>query len=124
VVNIHTPPPLVLVVEDEWLLRLELATALEEAGFRVLEADSGEQALALLVEVPSLALLVTDIRLGGAVCGWDVADACRAREPFMPVVYVSASAPDAARQLTLSKFFTKPIRLNEVLPVCAALVAF
>ena len=57
-----------LVVEDEWLLRLELAEELTSAGWRVLEAGSGEDALQLLAGLQDqgekIDFLVTDIRLG------------------------------------------------------------
>lgn len=119
-VNIHVPAPVILIVEDEWLLRLELATALEEVGWRVLEADSGESALAILEQRPSLNALITDIRLGAATTGWDVAEAARAQAPLLPVIYVSANAPDPTRQVVRSTFFSKPIRLGKLLPLCAA----
>jgi two-component system, response regulator PdtaR len=120
VVNIHVSAPLVLIVEDEWLLRMELATALEEVGWTVLEADSGESALAILEQKPSLKALITDIRLGGTVNGWQVAEAARAQAPLLPVIYVSANSPEATRQVASSTFFSKPIELTKLLPVCAA----
>ena len=72
-----------LVVEDEWLLRLELAEELAAAGWQVREAGTGEEALQcsirLKAEGEPIDFLVTDIRLGGPVDGWDVAEACRKR---------------------------------------------
>lgn len=121
-VNIHVSAPLALIVEDEWLLRLELVAALEQAGWTVLEADSGEAALAILEQAPPLQALITDIRLGGQITGWDVADAARAGAPLLPVIYVSANAPDPLRQVTRSTFFSKPVQLAKLLPVCAAFV--
>ena len=118
-VNIHVPVPHALIVEDEWLLRLELASALEEAGWAVMEAESGEGALAVLEQRPSLNVLITDIRLGGAVNGWDVADAARALSPLLPVIYVSANPPDLARQVVHSSFFSKPVPLPKLLSVIA-----
>jgi CheY-like chemotaxis protein len=120
VVNIRVPAPLILIVEDEWLLRLELTTALEEAGWTVLEADSGESALAILEQKPLLNALITDIRLGGTVDGWQVAEQARAHAPLLPVVYVSANPPETTRQVARSTFFSKPIQLFKLLPVCAA----
>lgn len=119
-VNIHVSAPQVLIVEDEWLLRMELATALEEAGWRVLEAESGERALAILEQRPLLNVLITDIRLGGAANGWDVADAARVVSPLLPVIYVSANSPDVNRQVAQSTFFSKPVPLQKLLWVIAA----
>jgi two-component system OmpR family response regulator len=123
VVNIHVPVPLILIVEDEWLLRLELTTALEEAGWTVLEANSGESGLAILKQRPSLSALITDIRLGGTVNGWQVAETARAQAPLLPVIYVSADAPNASLQVARSTFFSKPIQFAKLLPVCAAFLA-
>ena len=122
-VNIHVSAPQVLIVEDEWLLRMELATALEDAGWTVLEAESGESALAILQQRPSLNVLITDIRLGGAANGWDVADAARVLSPLLPIIYVSANRPDLTRQVAHSTFFSKPIQLAKLLPVCAVFMA-
>jgi CheY-like chemotaxis protein len=58
------PPVSVLVVEGEWLLRVDLAEALEEVGCQVRMAISGEAALDLLQRCGALSVVVTDIRLG------------------------------------------------------------
>ena len=71
----------VLVVEDEWLLRMELADELQAAGWKVLEAASGQEALIVLAAEPKVDFLITDIRLGSAADGWDVADAFRKGRP-------------------------------------------
>lgn len=62
--------PLILVVEDDWLLRRVLEDAFTEAGWAVHGAESGETALEMLASDERVDLLVTDIRLGGALDGW------------------------------------------------------
>ena len=69
--------PLVLVVEDEWLLRDSIAAYLRAAEWGTLEASTGEAALSVLVDV-----VFTDIQLGGAVTGWDVASTFRTVLPL------------------------------------------
>jgi DNA-binding response OmpR family regulator len=103
-----------VIVEDEWLVRMELADAFEEASWQVREAPSGEDAVALLSECSQIGLLVTDIRLPGPLDGWDVAEAYRARHPELPVIYASANPPLAARQVDGSLFIEKPVRLAEL----------
>ena len=71
----------VLVAEDDWLIRMEIADAFESAGWTVFEASSGEEATRLATGGESLALLVTEIRLGGRSSGWDVAEHWRAVSP-------------------------------------------
>jgi len=62
------PAGVALVVEDDWLLRQNLVDDLTAEGWTVLEAESGESALAAMSEDLGIGLLVTDIRLGGAEC--------------------------------------------------------
>jgi CheY-like chemotaxis protein len=104
-----------LVVEDEWLLRMEIADSLREADWEVLEASSGEGALAFLTESKRIDLLVTDIRLAGPLNGWEVAEAYRARIPNIGVIYASANAADLARQVPESIFLEKPCRIDTIL---------
>jgi CheY-like chemotaxis protein len=101
-----------LVVEDEWLVRLELAEALETQGWTVLEANAGDTALQLLRDNPDIALLVTDIRLPGAVSGWDVADAFRVTNVKAAIIYCSGNPCDPDRQVPDSVFLSKPCRID------------
>jgi CheY-like chemotaxis protein len=111
-----------LVVEDEWLLRLDLVEELTRAGWRVLEAVTGEEALALLEKMERLDFLVTDIRLPGPVDGWQVAQSARARHPGLPVIYVSANPVDQVRKVPGGIFLGKPCDLNLLLETCDRLV--
>ena len=116
-----------LVVEDEWLLRLELAEELTAAGWTILEAVSGEDALAILTERGGaeggkIDFLVTDIRLGGAVDGWQVAQQAREAFPDLPVIYVSANPIQETRRVPGSVFMGKPCDVAQLLKTCEQLV--
>lgn len=102
------------MVEDEWLVRMEIGDALEAAGWIVLEASSGEDAVSLLAEHGAIDLLVTDIRLTGPITGWDVAEIYRAEFPGLPVIYASANPPVSARFVADSVFLEKPSRIAEL----------
>ena len=66
-----TPPePLILVVEDEELLRLHAADLLEEHGLRVVEARNAAAALKVLESRDDVRLLFTDIQMPGASTEW------------------------------------------------------
>jgi CheY-like chemotaxis protein len=104
-----------LVVEDEWLVRMELAEALEGAGWTVREASTGEAALLVLKADPPVDLIVTDIRLPGALSGWDVADAFRAANQKVGIIYCSGNTCEPLRQLVDSVFLTKPCRIDLLL---------
>ena len=85
---------LILVVEDEPNVRELVKEQLEDDGYNVLEAESGQQAFRLLDEHRQTRGLITDIRLGGKdePTGWDVARHARELNPDIAVVYVSADS--------------------------------
>ncbi|MCA1856162.1 response regulator [Massilia oculi] len=76
----------VLFVEDDALVREAVTHALEEAGFEVLVARDGEQAVALLAEGARPAVVFSDIVMPGTVSGIDLATIVRQRYPALPVV--------------------------------------
>jgi two-component system, OmpR family, response regulator len=106
----------ILVVEDEAIVRDLLVVELQEVGYEVVAADTGEKALAILQDRrPNIDWLFTDIRLPGVIDGWRVADEFRLTHPFRPVVYATAYAPEQARQqLHGSYFFRKPYRPAQI----------
>ncbi len=108
----------VVVVEDEWLVRMELADTLANAGVDVFEAAGGEDALAYLEQHDPIHVLITDIRLVGDMTGWEVADAFRAARPGIGVIYASANPPLEARQVQGSVFFAKPAPMAELVETC------
>jgi len=66
-------PTVVLVVEDDSLLRCVVVQELRCAGCEVLEASTGEDALARLHAGRRIDVVFTDIQLAGRLSGWDVA---------------------------------------------------
>lgn len=104
----------VVLAEDEWLVRMDMADALDGAGWVVLEAGSGEEALSLLGREPQIDLLITDIRLLGATGGWDVAEAFRAIHPLIGVIYATANSAVESRLVPHSVFLSKPTRTAEL----------
>jgi CheY-like chemotaxis protein len=110
---------IVLVAEDEPLLRCHIACEFELAGWEVLHAGSGERALHMLeTQGDRITAVFTDIDLGGQVSGWDLADAFRAAYPRTSIVYASGRAVDARRILSDSRFFRKPYSCSQVLDAC------
>lgn len=116
-----TPPasgPRILVVEDEFLIRMTLFEALSDDGFDVLEAGNGDDALALLRADPAIRLLLTDLQLPGGLDGRTLALKAREAVPDLPVIYVSGR-PDAVQDLASSRdvVIAKPYLPSDV---CAA----
>ena len=81
--------PRILLVEDEFLIRMTLAEALSEDGFEVIEAASGEEALALLQRDPSIALLLTDLNLSDGLSGLALAAEARRERPRLPAIFMT-----------------------------------
>ena len=97
----------VLVVEDESLVRETISAELEDAGFVVIEATTGEEGLAVLEEKP-VGVLFTDIRLPGALDGWDLAERARALYPHLPVIYATGFSTEQPRYVSKGVLLRKP----------------
>jgi CheY-like chemotaxis protein len=109
-----TPPPVILFVEDEALLRLVIADELREAGFEVIEAADGGSALDALKDGARIDLLFTDIRMPGRLNGWDVAEQARSLKPDIPVIYATGFSDDGVRLVPNGRFFKKPYRASAI----------
>ena len=81
--------PVVLLVEDELLVRMDACVGLQDAGFEVLDAEDVEGALALVRERPDIAVLVTDVQMPGPMDGLMLARVIRALRPDIQVVVTS-----------------------------------
>jgi CheY-like chemotaxis protein len=103
----------VLVVDDEWMVRTLVARALESAGYTVVGAGDGAEALELLERGGAVDLVLTDIkmpRLGGLELGREIA----LRWPI-PVVYMSAdpaALSGGGSDSTLPPCITKPFSIT------------
>ena len=85
---------IVLIVEDEALVRMVAVQALEDAGLEVVEASSGAEALELLDSGLRADLMVTDVGLPG-MNGRQLAEAVRQRRPDLGVLFMTGYAYDA-----------------------------
>jgi CheY-like chemotaxis protein len=112
-----------LVVEDDWILREDLVNGLRDEGATVLEVATGGGALATLRGGEQVDLLVTDIQLADAVTGWDVAEAFRASNAQIPVIYVSGNPANDIRLVAGSIFLSKPIAIWQLVGACSDLLA-
>jgi CheY-like chemotaxis protein len=80
---------LVLLVEDEAMVRTLVSSQLVSLGYRVVEAGDAAEALAVLSAEPGIALLFTDVLLPGAMNGKALADAVHCERPDLPVLFTS-----------------------------------
>jgi CheY-like chemotaxis protein len=102
--------PAILVVEEESIHRDDVAMALTQAGYDVVLAGTGAEALSFLEDGIAFAGLYTDVRLPGHIDGWAVGSQLRARCPDVPIIY--ASAGDDRPEMMLrhpGMFVPKPV---------------
>jgi DNA-binding response OmpR family regulator len=117
--------PRVLLVDDEPGILDLLEMVLVEAGFEVLRAASGVQAVRLLdMETGQIRALVTDVRLPGAVDGWELARRARSLAPQISVVYVTGDSEInwAASGVPNSLLVAKPFAPAQVVTAIASLL--
>lgn len=114
----------VLVVEDDRILRTILMGYLRKAGFAVLAVETGDKALEIMRAVTTkLDWLYTDIKLPGSIDGWIVGAEFHLRHPMRPVVYATASAPPSRAQTAQSIFIKKPFDAQIVVDFFVRLAA-
>jgi len=107
------PQPVVLVAEDEELIRLWAAGVLQENGFSVLEAANAEAALRVLEARPEVRLLFTDIHM--PFDGMELARRVHDRWPnVLPVVTSGKIEPRTAEIPDESRFLPKPYRAEQL----------
>jgi len=107
--------PIVLVVEDETLVRMAIVDHLEEEGFTVLEAANAGQALAVLAQDRHVSILFTDVDMPGDMDGLRLAAAVRERWPPIKIVVTSGHKSVATAELPDdAQFFPKPYRPESI----------
>ena len=115
----NSNPSTVLVVEDDWLLRLIAVEILEEAGFVALEAANADEAIVMLEQRMDIEAVLTDVDMPGTMNGLKLAHAVRHRWPPIKIIIVSgkthlsdADLPSGAR--FLAKPYSVPGMIGEL----------
>ncbi len=117
----------ILVVEDEFLIRLIVTEELADAGFQVREAENGDAAASLIeAGAAEFSLLITDIHMPGRLSGVDVGRLMRMHCPTVPIIYTTGR-PDAlnvvGRLGRNEAFVPKPFAPSELLAIARRLLA-
>jgi CheY-like chemotaxis protein len=120
-------PLVIFVVEDEAMIQELLIEPLKEAGYTILRASSGGEAITLLKgqETSSIRALVTDIKLGpSSPSGWDVARRAREVHPDIPVVYITGDSSHdwSAQGVPNSLLITKPFAPVQIVTAVTQLI--
>jgi CheY-like chemotaxis protein len=108
---------LVLLVEDDADVRTAIRRQLTDIGHMVIEAPAGNEALAIIDDVPELSVLVSDIVMPGAMDGRHLAQLAKQRRPGLRVVLVTGYAGELEVQAGRHQAFTvlrKPCTKEEL----------
>jgi two-component system, response regulator PdtaR len=117
-VILNGKPRQILIVEDEGMLRMNIAEEFRCAGWWVLEAGTAEDAIEFVRAGRHVDIIFTDIQLAGYLNGWDVGEQCRNVLTDVAVIYTSGNAANRSRQVDGSLFFDKPYRVEAVIDAC------
>lgn len=100
---------LILIVEDETLVRMHGCDMLESAGFDVLEAESADEAVKVLEEHDDVHLLFSDIDMPGSMDGLELAALVYRRWPRIGLLITSGHRrPEASAIPQDGRFLAKP----------------
>lgn len=115
---------MVLIVEDEPLVRMTAVGMIEEAGFDVVEAANADEALLILETRRDISVVFTDIDMPGSMNGLKLAHAVRGRWP--PIKIIATSGHYAVRDGDLpdgGRFLRKPYTLPQVAGLLNEIIA-
>jgi CheY-like chemotaxis protein len=112
---------IVLVVEDEILVRSAVAEHLRGSGYAVIEAANAAEAIALFNSGEPIDVVFSDVHMPGAMDGLDLARWVDRHQPFVPVLLTSGNRD--ARTPPARSFLPKPYRMGDVLNRLHSLLA-
>jgi CheY-like chemotaxis protein len=109
-------PAVVLVVEDEMLLRMRAVDMVEDAGFTSVEAVDADEAVAILESRSDIALIFTDIQMPGSMDGLQLAHTVHERWPLIKIILASGQLKPANIDIPAdSRFYGKPLEAKEMI---------
>lgn len=104
-------PPVVLVVDDDALLRMNAADFLKDAGFKTVEAENAADALKIMETRSDVRILFTDVQMPGSIDGIELAKKIHANWPEVLLLITSGNACPSKRQMPdHGHFLSKPYR--------------
>lgn len=107
--------PVVLIVEDEFLIRMDAVEMVQAAGFDVVEASNADEAILILEDRLDITVVFTDIQIPGSMDGLKLAAAIRGRWPPIKIVATSGRIKVSDDDLPSgSRFLPKPYSAREI----------
>ncbi len=110
--------PVVLVVEDEFLVRMDVAASLGAAGLTVLEASNADEAIEILEGRDDVRLVFTDVDMPGSMDGLKLAQYVRQKWPPIKLIIASGHVNVKPSDIpTGGKFLPKPYQAAAIVNV-------
>ena len=112
----ETKRPVVLIVEDEFLIRMDAVDLIKSAGFDVAEAQNADEAISILEARPDITVVFTDVQMPGSMDGLKLAAAVRDRWPPIKIVATSGLSKINGDDLPAgSRFLPKPYKASQII---------
>ena len=92
---VPAPPPTVLVVDDEILVRMVIAAYLRDCGFDVVEAGNADEAVRVLEVGIRVDIVFSDVNMPGSLDGFGLAQWLRRERPGLNIILTSGAAQGA-----------------------------
>ena len=110
------PAAVILVVEDEPLLRLSVIMALEDAGFKAVGAGNAREAILVLEQRPDIRLVFADVDMGKGEDGLWLASQVRDRWPPVHIIVTSGHHHVSAEMMPRGAlFFAEPYSEEQII---------
>lgn len=117
------PTSVVLVVEDEVLVRMLACDILTDGGFHCLEAVDAKEALALIEARPDIVVMFTDVDMPGEINGLGLAHLVAMRTQTVKILVTSGAASPQSGDLPAgARFLQKPYSPSSLLDVVTEMV--
>ena len=116
--------PVVLLVEDEPLVRLTQVDILKESEFWVVEAQDADEAFELLKTRPEIDAILTDVNMPGSMDGFEFARLVRQGWPEVAVLVISGKpGPGPGALPPTAMFLHKPIMPDDLIAALQEVMA-
>jgi CheY-like chemotaxis protein len=116
--------PVVLLVEDEPLVRTLQVDILREADFWVLEAQDADEAFEVLKRRPDVRAVLTDVDMPGSLDGFEFARLVAQGWPTVGVLVISGkTAPEPGDLPPSARFAAKPVRPDDLIEMLRSVMA-
>jgi CheY-like chemotaxis protein len=105
----------VLIVEDEPLVRVGAVRMIEDAGFEVIEAANADEAIRILEIRRDIGVVFTDVQMPGSMDGLKLAHAVRDRWPPIKIIVTSGHVMPTEQNIPEgARFFAKPYNKEQI----------